>query len=141
VDLSPEALALAGENGERTGLALRLVLGDLCSAIAPGSLDAVVANPPYLTELEYDTLDGSVREWEPRLALPSGTDGLEATGRLVQQAYGAVRAGGWLALEADGVRATDAARLAARAGWSDVSIHQDLFGRARFVVARRSEAA
>jgi release factor glutamine methyltransferase len=141
IDQSAEALALAGENVALTGQRISLVRGDLLAAVAPASMDAVVSNPPYLTDREYATLDGSVRDWEPSPAFASGADGLEATRRLITMALMVVRPAGWLALEVDVLRAGDVAAMAQAAGWSDAMVHMDLFGRARFVTARRNEAA
>jgi release factor glutamine methyltransferase len=140
LDRSATALSLAAENVRRTGSAVHLVRGDLLQAVKPGSVDAVVSNPPYLTDGEYASLDRSVRDWEPAAALASGADGLEATRRLLPMAAEALRPRGWLALEVDALRAGDVAAIAQAAGWADVMVHMDLFGRARFVVARKSEA-
>ncbi|HYF39003.1 MAG TPA: peptide chain release factor N(5)-glutamine methyltransferase [Gemmatimonadales bacterium] len=141
VDCSSEALELAQLNRKLLGCEERvgLIRADLCSALQPGSCDALVSNPPYLTVSEYAALDTSVRDWEPALALQSGEDGLEATLRLLTEGQAVVRPGGWLALEVDCVRAGAAARLAVARGWSSVSIHMDLFGRERYLLAQRSE--
>ena len=140
IDRSAAALDVARENARRTGHAVTWIRGDLLTSIEPDSLDAVVSNPPYLTEQEYRELDPSVRDWEPRDALASGEDGLAATVSLIAEALRVTRAGGWLALEVDASRAEQVARLATGAGWKDVSVHMDLFDRARYVLARRSEA-
>jgi release factor glutamine methyltransferase len=141
VDRSAAALALARLNCDLVGSASRveLVEADLCSPLRPGALDALVSNPPYLTAAEYASLDQSVRDWEPALALVSGEDGLEATFRLLDQGRRALRAGGWLAVEVDCSRAEVAAGRARAFGWEDVSVHTDLFGRERYLLARRSE--
>lgn len=140
VERRPEPLALAWENRRRTGLGIDLVQGDLVSAFAADVFDAVVSNPPYLTDRELEGLDPSVREWEPWEALAGGADGLALTRALAVEALQVVRAGGWLALEVDTRRAGETARLTEQAGWRDVTVHDDLFGRARYVLARRSEA-
>jgi release factor glutamine methyltransferase len=139
IDRSAGALALAGENRRRTGLRVALVRGDLASPLGSASADLVVSNPPYLTEAEWAALDPSVRDWEPRLALPSGADGLAATIALLEDARRVVRPGGWLALEVDSARAAVIARRAAELGWTAVVVHRDLYGRERYVLARRSE--
>jgi release factor glutamine methyltransferase len=140
IDLSPDALALASENRALTGARVALVRGDLCQPLAPASLDTLVSNPPYLTAAVYAALDGSVREWEPALALASGPDGLDAVLALLDAGRAAVRAGGWLALEIDCARAAECAWHAGAFGWTDVAIHADLFGRERYLLARRSDA-
>jgi release factor glutamine methyltransferase len=101
--------------------------------------DALISNPPYLTAAEHASLDRSVRDWEPAVALESGEDGLEATTRLLDQGRTVLKPGGWLALEVDCSRAGTAAHRAAGFGWEDVSTHMDLFGRERYLLARRSE--
>jgi release factor glutamine methyltransferase len=141
VDLSGEALALAAENGRQVAAAsLSLVRGDLCEPLRADLLDALVSNPPYLTSGEYESLDPSVKSWEPALALDGGPDGLGAVRRLLEDGRRVVREGGWLALEVDAGRAGLAARHAAALGWTDVTIHADLFGRERYLLARRSDA-
>lgn len=138
VDRSGEALALARQNRDLVGARVELVEGDLCGPLRLGAFDALVSNPPYLTVAEYASLDRSVREWEPSLALVSGEDGLDATARLLEEGRVVLRPGGWLALEVDCSRAQMAARRAAALGWEEVAIHMDLFGRERYLLARRS---
>lgn len=140
VDRSADALALAAENRGRTGLPVALVQGDLTSALGTESCDAVVANPPYLTTAEYEALEPGVRDFEPVEALASGEDGLVATRRLLGDAGRVLRPSGWMALEIDSSRADTAARLAFAAGLDSVAILDDLFGRARYLLARRKEA-
>ncbi len=123
-----------------TGARLALVRGHLCQPLAPGSLDALVSNPPYLTAAEYAALDGAVRDWEPALALSGGADGLDGVVGLLDEGRAVVRPGGWLALEIDCARAAHCARRAGAFGWTDVAIHADLFGRERYLLARRSNA-
>jgi len=140
VDCSAEALALARLNSQVVGnSAVHFVRGDLCGPLSQGSFDAVISNPPYLTVGEYTALDPSVRDWEPAVALRSGVDGLEATARLLNEAPAVLRPGGWLALEVDCTRSGIAAQLAGQYGWDDVSLHLDLFGRERYLLARRSD--
>lgn len=140
IDLSPEALELARENRTLTGGRVDLVRGDLCAPLAPGSLDALVSNPPYLTAAEHAALDRAVRDWEPALALDGGAGGCDAIAGLLDAGRTAVRPGGWLALELDCARSAHCAWLAGAFGWTDVAIHADLFGRERFLLARRSDA-
>lgn len=141
VDCSGEALGLARLNAELHGMRGRVafVRGNLCSPLRQEQFDALISNPPYLTRGEYEALDSSVQDWEPALALNSGADGLDATIRLLDEGPAILRPGGWLALEVDCTRAALAARLAVERGWQAVSIHIDLFGRERYLLAQRSE--
>lgn len=139
-DLSPDALALARENAELTDLAVRLVRSDMGAALAGERFNLVVSNPPYLSESEYAALDRSVKAWEPAMALVSGPDGLAATQRMLLEAPSLVLPGGWLVMELDSSRSAQVAVVAGRAGWTDIELHDDLFGRPRYLTARRGQS-
>lgn len=138
VDRCGAALAVARHNRRALGLAVDLVQADLLGGLGSGSVDALVANPPYVSAAEFGALDRSVREYEPRLALQSGTDGLAATRRLLLDGLRVVRPGGLLALEVATARAEVTRDLALAVGWSEVCIENDLFGRARYLMGRRT---
>ncbi|HET9064754.1 MAG TPA: peptide chain release factor N(5)-glutamine methyltransferase [Gemmatimonadales bacterium] len=137
IDCSSPALALAGENAARCGLPIRFLAGDLTAPLGDATVDLLVSNPPYLAAKEMDALDPSVRDWEPAMALDGGVDGLEPYRRLLADAPRVLRPGGWIALEIDARRPEETAALAVGTGWYDVTIHDDLFGRARYLLARR----
>jgi release factor glutamine methyltransferase len=137
VDASGEALALARENAAATRRPVEWVQGDWCAPLAGGRFDLVVSNPPYLTTAEVEGGDPAVIGWEPHRALDGGADGLAAIRRIVREAPAVVRRGGVLVMEVDANRAAAAARLAEAAGWAAVRVTQDLFGRDRYVSARR----
>ena len=143
VESSPEAAALARENVARVAAATPVEVreGDLLAPLAGARYRVIVANPPYLTAAEYDALDAAVRETEPRAALVSGSDGLEATARLLAGAGALLEPGGALFLEIDERRADAVQVLAQRHGWRRVGIHRDLFGRPRYAVAFPPEDA
>ena len=142
VERSPEAAALARENAvrvrPRTPVEIRE--GDLLAPLAGERYRVIVANPPYLTEAEYERLDPSVRQFEPGEALVSGPDGLAATRALLGGAAALLEPEGMLALEID-ERRTEAVRALARQyGWARIAIHDDLFGRPRYALAFPPEA-
>ena len=143
VDSSCEAAALARENVAlvRPPVPVEVREGDLLAPVAGERCRAIVANPPYLTEAEYLGLDQTVRLFEPRDALVSGPDGLAATRALLAGAPGLLEPGGLLALEVDERRAQRVARLAREFAWSRVTVHDDLFGRPRYVLAILEEGA
>jgi release factor glutamine methyltransferase len=135
-ELSEAAASLARENVARVSppVAVEVRVGDLLAPIADLRCRVIVANPPYLTEGEWEALDPAVRHHEPALALVSGADGLSATRRLLAGARAVLEPGGLLALEIDERRAPAVQEIAAAAGWT-VSVHQDLFGRPRYILA------
>lgn len=99
---------------------------------------AIVANPPYLRTDEYVELDSSVRQFEPREALVSGSDGLDATRALFAGARSLLEPGGLLALEIDERRADAIRELGKDFGW-DVEICRDLFNRPRYALSYQKE--
>jgi len=135
-DISADALELARENGGLTGLPVRLVHSDFGSELPSELFDLVVSNPPYVSEAEYQALDCSVREWEPALALLSGPDGLEASRRVLAEAARLLVPGGWLVMELDSTRGERVGSLAREAGYGDVGVWNDLFGRPRYLTAQ-----
>ncbi|MDH5315114.1 MAG: peptide chain release factor N(5)-glutamine methyltransferase [Gemmatimonadota bacterium] len=137
VDRSPDALALARHNGSRTGLAVRWLEGDWCRPVEGEQFDLVVSNPPYITGAELEGLEPGVREWEPRVALDGGPDGLSEVTRLLRDVPRVLGPGGWLLMELDSTRARASAGLAHDLGWKTATVHDDLFGRPRYLVARR----
>jgi len=135
-DCSGEAAALARENVAqvRPGVPVEVRVGNLLAPLAAERCRVIVANPPYLTEGEWATLDPAVREFEPKAALASGPDGLVATRALLGEARAVLEPGGLLALEIDERRPAAVQALAHDAGWNHVNIHQDLFGRPRYAL-------
>jgi release factor glutamine methyltransferase len=123
-DASPDALSLARENAERTGLAITFVLADLLDGVA-GPFDLVVSNPPYV---HADEELAPELEYEPRAALidEGQTLALIASARAVLD--------GWLVVECHEDRAAEVAR--ACASYHEVTITRDLAGRERVVEAR-----
>jgi len=143
IERSPGAAALARENVAlvRPAVPVEVREGDLLAPLAGERCRAIVSNPPYLTQAEYLELDPTVRDFEPRGALVSGPDGLDATRALVGGAAALLAPGGLLALEIDERRAVRVRALARDYGWARVGIHEDLFGRPRFLLAFAKEGA
>jgi release factor glutamine methyltransferase len=135
-DISAAALAVAGRNAERLGLADRVAFaeGDLFEPLAGERFDLVISNPPYIGRGEADGLAPELRH-EPESALYAGADGLEVLRRLVAEASDYLEAGGVLALEIDPRQAPALLQLCSDAGWRDVRTHRDLAGRERAVSA------
>jgi len=131
-DISAAALDVARANAERHGVRSRItfLVGDLLSPLTE-PVDVLVSNPPYVAETEWDALPLSVRQ-EPRLALTSGVDGLDAIRRLLAQAVQRVRPGGLILIEIGG-RQGDTAQALAQAAFPQASVQvlPDLAGKAR----------
>ena len=129
-DVSADALALARENAERLGLAVRFAETSLLAGEA-GPFDLVVANPPYVTEAELPTLMPEVRDFEPRLAVVG-----ERSGELAAAARGVLAPGGALVLESHAELARELLGLLTELGFEEATITRDLAGRERVVEGR-----
>ena len=134
-DLSAEALEIARANAARHRLDSRIEFhkADLLEGI-PGEFDFVVSNPPYVGESEADQVQLDVRKFAPRSAVFAGTLGAEVIARLIPQAKGKLRPGGWLILEISGTIVEEVKRLLA--GWDSVEIKNDLQNIPRVAIAR-----
>jgi release factor glutamine methyltransferase len=134
VDVSPDALALARENLDLTGVngRVRLVEHDLTSGLGKHDFDLVVSNPPYVEPEELPTLQPEVRDWEPHVALVAPG----ATEQLARAATEALRPGGWLVLETACGAGERVERLLSEIGFDDVTITPDLAGRDRVAEGR-----
>ncbi|HUL01927.1 MAG TPA: peptide chain release factor N(5)-glutamine methyltransferase [Gemmatimonadales bacterium] len=143
VEQSPAAAALARENVARTRprTPVEIREGDLLEPLGAERFRVIVANPPYLTVAEHAALDAAVRDFEPREALVSGPDGLDATRALLARAATHLEPGGVLALEIDERRADAVCALAETAGWDRAVTRDDLFGRARYALVFPREGA
>jgi release factor glutamine methyltransferase len=140
-DVSADALNVALENAASTGTRERIAFrrGPLLAPLLGDVVDAIVSNPPYVSTRECDELAPAVKDYEPRLALDGGADGLAVIRRLVAEAPAALVPGGLLALEVDARRAEQTAALVGDGGFAGVTVKDDLFGRPRYVIARRTE--
>lgn len=142
VEQSPAAAALARENVKRVAprTPVEIREGNLLEPLVDKGerFGAIVANPPYVTLAEYDELDRSVREFEPRAALVSGVDGLDATRALFAGAAALLEPQGLLALEIDERRADAVRAIGDEYGWN-VEFHNDVFGCPRYALTIKED--
>ena len=135
IELSPEALAVARENAANLGLDGRIALlrGDWTSGLADESFDVVVANPPYIRSAEIETLEPEVKDYEPRLALDGGPDGLDAYRVLVGQILRVLKPGGAFYVEIGHDQSKEVEALFKAAGALLVETTRDLADKDRVV--------
>lgn len=135
LDTSPAALAVARHNAERHHLAgrIRFLESDLLAAVASETFDAIVSNPPYVSELEV--LAPEVLNYEPYAALFAGCSGLDIYQRLIPQARHCLKPQGWLLMEI-GHNQRDAL-AALLTGWNDIDFVSDLQGIPRVAIVRK----
>jgi release factor glutamine methyltransferase len=134
-DISPDALLVATDNAHRTGAVrnLRLLQGSLFEPVAGERFDLITGNPPYISAPELAALPGDVRDFEPRLALDGGADGLDFVKQIAKLSPSHLTPGGLLALEIGYEQGAAALELLRSGGFADVQLARDLGGRDRVV--------
>ena len=141
-DISKEALAVAKKNVALTHLGGRVscVQADALAPAAPflGKFHMIVANPPYVTTAEMDTLPASVRDYEPRLALLGGEDGLLFYRSIAENYRSALKPGGFLCLEFGMGQADSVCSILKENGFTNLAVTKDFNGRERAVIAQYS---
>jgi len=144
-DVSADALAVARRNAERLVGPDRIsawqsdLLAELprrCERLGLPAPQVITANPPYLTDTEYDAMRDA--GWpEPGQALAGGADGLGILRRLADQAVTRLPEGGYLVVEIGPEQGASGTSILAGRGFTEVMVRQDLAGRDRVLVARR----
>ena len=135
IDISADAVALASANAVRCGLADKVsfaVTDGLDDFDEPQSVDVIVSNPPYVTTAEWESLDPRVRDYEPRLALDGGAEGLDFYDRYLGDAVNLLKPGGAVFFEIGERQGTALRDLMSAYGFEDVRIDCDLAGHDRY---------
>lgn len=133
-DVSADAVDVATENRHASHLDIYLAVGDLFDPLPAsllGEVDLMVANPPYVSEAEFEGLPDDVKR-EPKQALVSGRTGLEVIQRIGASASRWLRPGGVVVCEIGETQG-----VSASSSFLDLPtvVRQDLAGRDRYVVA------
>jgi release factor glutamine methyltransferase len=134
-DISPAAVAVARGNAKRLTARASFMTCDLASAVADHSVDVLVSNPPYIPTTEEKGLPREVRDYEPRIALYAGPDGLDFYRRLIAEAPRVLKPGGCIVFEL-GYRQVDDVQAMLDERWKDVLVISDLAGLPRVFSAR-----
>lgn len=138
VDVSPQAIAVAGRNGQQLGVSdrLTLVVSDWFATIN-GRFDLIVSNPPYIAADEMPALDRTVRDFEPRIALTDEADGLTAYRQITAAAGDYLVPAGWLMVEIGPTQGAAVVAMMQAAGFAQVAVQADLDGRDRVVLGQK----
>ena len=141
IDLSPDALAIAGQNAilHQVDRRVTLLQGNLLQPISlelSGRLNVITANLPYIPSGEIAGLMSDVKDYEPHLALDGGCDGLDLYRLLLPQAYNLLKPGGLLLMEIGPGQGEAAKKMLPEERWQ-AEIKLDLACRERLVVAQR----
>jgi release factor glutamine methyltransferase len=138
-DRSTDALAVAADNAARHGDAARRLVfraGSWWQALSPAErFEIIVANPPYIADADPHLAEGDLR-FEPRTALASGSDGLDALREIASGAPAHLATGGWLIAEHGWDQGAAVRTLFLRAGLHEVHTRPDLAGHERLTFGR-----
>ena len=129
-DLSDAAIMLAEENAKLNDVNINFVQSDLFGGVR-GRFNLIVCNPPYIKSADIPKLQKEVREYEPRIALDGGDDGLDFYRRLAKEVRSYLAKDGMLLLECGEGQAEEILKLFGRRDYAMVL--KDLSGVDRFL--------
>ena len=140
VDLSASALEVCRRNVTDHKLNSRVLCIQADATSSPplgiGSFDLIVSNPPYIASGEIQSLDRSVRDYEPIWALDGGEDGLRFYKAIIKYWKSIIRPGGYLVFEVGEGQAKDVCDMLMAAGFSRTATRKDTLGIQRAVIAK-----
>ena len=134
-DVSADAVQLATENAAKCSLDGRVkfaVADGLDDFDEPQCVDVIVSNPPYIESAVCETLERGVRDFEPRLALDGGADGLDFFDRYLSDALNLLKEGGAVFFEIGENQGKSVAALMHEYGFSNILVERDFAGHDRY---------
>ncbi len=137
IDISDDALEMARANAKRSGVSITFYKSDLFTTLPKDlKFELVVCNPPYIPRPEIEELQPEVRNYDPRLALDGGPDGLDFYRRLASDAQTFMAQESRLMAEFGDDQETAVTGIFQAAGWEIDPLIPDLNGKLRIIVAR-----
>jgi len=143
-DICDAALAVAAGNIEKHQLKERITLlcGDLFDPIISGldvdKFDLVACNPPYVSTAEYEKLDKNVKDYEPKVALFAGVDGLDIYRRVIEKADRFLKPDAALMLEIGYAQGQAVRQLLEQTGaFAEIKIKKDIHNNDRIAIAKK----
>jgi release factor glutamine methyltransferase len=134
-DESEAALQIAAANAKHLSLDnISFSRGNWCNALPCQEFDVIVSNPPYLSEMEWDTYAEGLA-FEPRTALVSGLDGLDSIRTIIHSAKGYLRTQGQLFVEHGFLQGAAVRKIFSASGYGQIHSIRDLAGHERVTVA------
>ena len=133
-DISEDALSLARENADANGADVKFFASDVFGGVTE-KYSVIISNPPYIKSEDINGLSVSVKNYEPRLALDGGADGLNFYRIIARESKNNLFDGGLLFLEVGIGQADDVVALLKEAGFSEIVVKNDMEGVARMIKA------
>ncbi len=139
IDISKEALQIAEKNGKRNELEVEYILGNLMDPVDGRIFDYILCNPPYISEEEYRSLEGSVADFEPKIALVGGEDGLFFYRELARSLPRHLSSNGKVFFEIGSTQGVDVLEVFSGKEWRNQEILKDFAGLNRFLFVEKGE--
>lgn len=134
VDISPEALKVAGRNAERLQIEANLLQSDLFEQVGEEKYSMIVSNPPYIRTKVIEELQDEVRLHDPWIALDGKEDGLYFYRRIIEKSIEHLTDGGMLLFEIGHDQGEEVSDLMKKAGYQEIAVKKDLAGLDRVVI-------
>ena len=145
-DISDAALSVAAKNIEKHRLKerIRLLCGDLFDPLVPqldvGKFDLIVCNPPYVSAAEFEKLDKNVKNYEPKLALYAGQDGLDIYRRIIERVEQFLKPDAVLMLEIGYSQGQAVRELLEQVRiFAEITIEKDIHDNDRIAIAKKQK--
>lgn len=134
-DISEKACKLAEQNALYHEVDIKIFQGDLFNPVDDMKFDTIACNPPYIRSVDFHNLAKEIKDFEPRLALDGGLDGLEFYRRIIPGAKQYLRQGGILMLEIGDGQKMKVFEMLISKGYQDIEFLRDSAGNIRVLKA------
>ena len=140
IDSSEKALAVCRQNMIKTNLSRNITAMDADVLVKPpvilGEFDLIVSNPPYIPSEDIESLDSSVKDYEPKIALDGGEDGLDFFHAIIGNWRKLLKSGGHMALECGENQSAAVRYIMKQNEFSDIKTYKDTLGIERVITGR-----
>ncbi len=138
VDVSEKVLKVAKRNALKNNAEIEFVKSNLFDGLSGRKFDVIISNPPYVSDEEYEGLEEEVKNFEPKVALCGGKDGLNFYREITAKAPAYLNENGLIFFEIGYKQAQSVKKLLER-NFCDIEIKKDLEGQDRMIMARLKE--
>lgn len=137
-DISKQALSVAENNAKKNEVKIDFICSDLFNSLKKNKkYDIIVSNPPYIKRDEIEKLDVEVKNYDPKLALDGGEDGLDFYRKIVKDCQSKLKNGGYLFFELGQGQWKDVQKMLEENGFEDIAIKKDYNKIERIIYGRK----
>ena len=126
IDISKQALQVAENNAKKNGVNVEFIQSDLFSNLKKNKkYDIIISNPPYIKSEDIEKLDIEVKNYDPKLALDGGSDGLDFYRKIISDSPKRLNKKGWLYFEIGQGQKDSVVELMQSAGFQEIQVVKD----------------